>query len=511
MLMYSVRRLITAVVILFGASFLIYNLVAIAGDPLEDLRVSTSPNKEALIAQRIEALDLNTPAPLRYFSWLGGVLGCFAGKCDFGQNLAGTPVTQLLSNAVAQTLTLVVAATVLSILIGVSLGIISALRQYSGLDYTVTFASFLFFSLPSFWIAVLLKEFVAIGFNDFLRDPVISIPTTLLIAVIAGAFWYSASFGKQKTRYLMGVLGFVLTAGAIVFVSTTEWFSRPFLGLPFIIPLGLAAALIFTILVSGLRNRRALSAGLALVVVGAAAYFPIQGLLSQATLLMLVLITLAFMALGVAAGLIAGGYDKGQGARVGMLTGLTMALLIIVDRFMQAWPAYVANGRIKGRPIPTANASTPNLQGDFWILSTDTLTHILLPTIALTLISLASYSRYSRASMLEIMNQDYIRTARAKGVSERSVVMKHAFRNALIPLATIIAMDIGAIIGGAAITERIFAFKGMGTLFLDSLAHTDPNPVMGVFLLTGIMALVFNLVADLLYSALDPRVRVKAS
>lgn len=170
----------------------------------------------------------------------------------------------------------------------------------------------------------------------------------------------------------------------------------------------------------------------------------------------------------------------------------------------------MGNSRIKGRPIPTANASTPNLQGDFWILSTDTLTHILLPTVALTLISLAAYSRYSRASMLEIMNQDYIRTARAKGVSERTVVMKHAFRNALIPLATIIAMDIGSIIGGAAITERIFAFKGMGTLFLDSLAHTDPNPVMGVFLVTGIMALVFNLVADLLYSALDPRVRVKA-
>ena len=510
MLMYSVRRLITAVFILFGASFLIYNLVAIAGDPLEELRTSISPNKEALIAQRIDALDLDVPAPLRYFTWLGGVLGCFAGKCDFGQNLAGTPVTQLLSNAVYQTLTLVVAATVLSILIGVSLGIISALRQYSGLDYTVTFASFLFFSLPSFWIAVLLKEFVAIGFNDFLRNPVVTIPTTLLISVLAGLFWYSASFGKQKTRYLMGLLGFVITAGAIVFVSTTKWFLTPFLGIPFMLPLGLGAAIIFTILVSGLRNRRALGAGLTMVLVGLAAYFPLQDLLDLATMLMVILIALAFMALGWVVGLLWGGYDKGQGARVGMLTGLIMALLIIADRFMQAWPAYISNSRIKGRPIPTANASTPNLQGDFWILNTDTLTHILLPTIALTLISLASYSRYSRASMLEIMNQDYIRTARAKGVSERSVVMKHAFRNALIPLATIIAMDIGGIIGGAAITERIFAFKGMGTLFLDSLAHTDPNPVMGVFLLTGILALVFNLVADLLYSALDPRVRVKA-
>lgn len=510
MLMYSVRRLLVAVFILFGASFLIYNLVAIAGDPLEELRVSIAPNKEALIAQRIEALDLNTPAPIRYFKWLGGVLGCFAGQCDFGQNLAGTPVTNLLSNAIYQTLTLVVAATILSILIGISLGIVSALRQYSGLDYTVTFASFLFFSLPSFWIAVLLKEFVAIGFNNFLRDPVISIPLTLLISLIAGFFWYSASFGKPKTRYLMGLTGFALTAGAIIFVSATGWFLTPFLGLPFLLLLGLLTAFTTTILVSGLRNRRALWTGLAMVLLALVIYFPIQGLLDQATFLMLIIISLALVLLGLGVGYLAGGYDKGQNARVGLITGLVMGLLIFADRFMQAWPDYISNSRIKGRPIPTANASTPNLQGDFWILGLDTMTHILLPTIALTLISLASYSRYSRASMLEIMNQDYIRTARAKGVSERSVVMKHAFRNSLIPLATIIAMDIGGIIGGAAVTERIFAFKGMGTLFLDSLAHTDPNPVMGVFLVTGIMALIFNLVADLLYSALDPRVRVKA-
>ncbi len=510
MLMYSVRRLITAVFILLGASFLVYNLVAIAGNPLEELLVSNSPNKEQLIAQRVEALNLDVPAPVRYFMWLGGVLGCFAGQCDFGQNLAGTPVTQLLANAIYQTLTLVLASTILSILIGVSLGIVSALRQYSALDYTVTFASFLFFSLPSFWIAVLLKEFLAIGFNDFLRNPVVTIPTTLLISLIAGIFWYSASFGKQRTRYLMGLVGFLLTAGMIVFVSATQWFLTPFLGIPFMLPLGLGAAVLFTYLVAGLRNRRALGTGLGMVLVGLIAYFPLQGLLAQATLLMVVIILAAFMALGWVLGLLAGGYDRGQGARVGLLTGLAMALLIIADRFMQAWPEYISNSRIKGRPIPTANASTPNLQGDFWVLGIDTMTHILLPTIALTLISLASYSRFSRASMLEIMNQDYIRTARAKGVSERAVVMKHAFRNALIPLATIIAMDIGGIIGGAAITERIFAFKGMGTLFLDSLAHTDPNPVMGVFLVTGLMALIFNLVADLLYSALDPRVRVKA-
>jgi peptide/nickel transport system permease protein len=108
------------------------------------------------------------------------------------------------------------------------------------------------------------------------------------------------------------------------------------------------------------------------------------------------------------------------------------------------------------------------------------------------------------------MNMDYIRTARAKGLGERTVVMRHAFRNALIPIATIVAYDIGGLIGGAVITERVFAFAGMGQLFIQALDRVDPNPVMGVFLVTGILALVFNLIADLVYSALDPRVRVKA-
>jgi peptide/nickel transport system permease protein len=88
--------------------------------------------------------------------------------------------------------------------------------------------------------------------------------------------------------------------------------------------------------------------------------------------------------------------------------------------------------------------------------------------------------------------------------------MRHAFRNALIPLATIVAFDIGALIGGAVITEQVFAFSGMGQLFVQALHRVDPNPIMGFFLVTGILALVFNLVADLVYTVLDPRVRVKS-
>jgi peptide/nickel transport system permease protein len=138
----------------------------------------------------------------------------------------------------------------------------------------------------------------------------------------------------------------------------------------------------------------------------------------------------------------------------------------------------------------------------------DLFTHLLLPTIAIILISFASYTRYSRASLLEVMNQDYIRTARAKGLTQRTVIVRHAFRNALIPITTIIAFDVGAIIGGAVITETVFGWVGMGRLFINGLSAADPNPVMAFFVVTGTLAVLFNLIADLVYAGLDPRIKV---
>jgi peptide/nickel transport system permease protein len=134
----------------------------------------------------------------------------------------------------------------------------------------------------------------------------------------------------------------------------------------------------------------------------------------------------------------------------------------------------------------------------------------LLPTISLVLISVATYSRYARASMLDVLGQDYIRTARAKGLSERTVVVRHAFRNALIPLTTVITLDVGALIGGAVVTETIFGREGMGQLFVVALNAVDVNVMMGIFLVTGVAAIFFNVVADLIYAALDPRIRITA-
>jgi peptide/nickel transport system permease protein len=158
-------------------------------------------------------------------------------------------------------------------------------------------------------------------------------------------------------------------------------------------------------------------------------------------------------------------------------------------------------------------SGTPDLGSithSFWIYGLDSFTHLLLPTISLMLISLAGYSRYSRANLLDVMNSDYIRTARAKGLNERTVIMRHAFRNSLIPLTTIVAFDFGGLLGGAIITETVFAWSGMGQLFNTALGPTGPdvNAIMGFFVVTGIAAVVANVLADVAYSALDPRIRV---
>jgi peptide/nickel transport system permease protein len=137
----------------------------------------------------------------------------------------------------------------------------------------------------------------------------------------------------------------------------------------------------------------------------------------------------------------------------------------------------------------------------------DRAQHLGLPVIVLMTASIATYSRYMRASMLEVVNSDYVRTARAKGLAERRVTMGHAFRNALIPLVTIIALNFGALLGGAVVTETVFALDGMGLYFVRQLELGDPYPVMAWLMLTATFVVVFNLVADIAYGWLDPRVR----
>jgi peptide/nickel transport system permease protein len=191
-----------------------------------------------------------------------------------------------------------------------------------------------------------------------------------------------------------------------------------------------------------------------------------------------------------------------------MLVAFLIGVVMFVDRMMQSWREYSENPVIRNRPIKTIGHQEARLEGSFWVINNDTFSHLVLPTMALMLISLATYTRYSRASMLEVLNQDYIRTSRAKGLTERTVVVRHGLRNALIPIATIVAFDIGGLLGGAVITETVFEWNGMGRLFIEGLQNLDPNPVMAATMVVGLTAVVANLIADLLYSVLDPRIRI---
>jgi len=139
----------------------------------------------------------------------------------------------------------------------------------------------------------------------------------------------------------------------------------------------------------------------------------------------------------------------------------------------------------------------------------DRAQHLALPIMVLAIANIAAYSRFMRASMLEVINSDYVRTARAKGLGERKVTMRHAFRNALIPLVTLVALNFGGLLSGAVITETIFALDGMGLYFITKLNAGDPYPVMAFLMVTAVFVVIFNLLADLAYGWLDPRVRLE--
>jgi peptide/nickel transport system permease protein len=133
--------------------------------------------------------------------------------------------------------------------------------------------------------------------------------------------------------------------------------------------------------------------------------------------------------------------------------------------------------------------------------------HMVLPVFSIALISLAGYSRYIRSTMLEVMNQDYIRTARSKGLPRRDVIYVHALKNAALPIVTVVGLDLPLLLGGALVTERIFGWPGMGLLFLERVGRTDVPVLMGILMLISLSVVVFQLITDITYAWLDPRIR----
>ncbi|MEY5145901.1 MAG: hypothetical protein RL224_215, partial [Actinomycetota bacterium] len=278
MLGFVIRRLAATLVVLLVASFIVYVLTAMSGDPLADLRAAGTRDALVKLASLEERLNLDVPPALRYFLWLGGAAGCLIGRCDLGISIAQgeQPVIDALSAAMGSTLQLVTLATILSIIVGITIGMTTALRQYSGYDYTVTFFAFVFYSLPIFWVAVLLKEFGAIRFNQFLDDPVLSPLATILISLGLGIVIAGIVGGGLKTRARVFGITLLLSLVVLTLSSLTQWLKSPSLGIVGVVLLTAGLAFLITILNRGLDDRKAVWTAVTVVGVVAALWYPMQ-------------------------------------------------------------------------------------------------------------------------------------------------------------------------------------------------------------------------------------------
>jgi peptide/nickel transport system permease protein len=322
-LTFIIRRLLYSVVVLIAASFLVFTMVSAGGDPLDQLRANPLISEQTLENQAREK-HLHDAIPVRYVYWVKEAV-----TDKFGTPLlVNRPIWDDLKRVIPHTLVLVLAAEILALIVGLSVGIYSAIRQYSVFDYTATMLSFLGFAVPVFWLALMLQVLF----------------TNLFLSTHVRIFY-------------------------------TSGLSSP---------------------------------------------------------------------------------DSGGGLH--------------------------------------------------WAL--DRAQHLAIPVIVLSVVQMAIYSRFMRASLLEVVNSDYVRTARAKGLSDHRVTLRHAVRNALIPIVTLSALNFGGQIGGAVITEQIFQLDGMGNYFIQNLLSQDAYPVMAWLMVTATAIIVFNLVADIVYGFLDPRVRL---
>lgn len=197
-------------------------------------------------------------------------------------------------------------------------------------------------------------------------------------------------------------------------------------------------------------------------------------------------------------------YSPGDYAFTGLaFAGLALPTfwlgLLMIQYLTYQLQQWTGSGEVIFRSIPFADGAKNPIQY---------FQEIALPVFVLSVQLIAGWSRYQRSSMLEELNSDYIRTARAKGLPRRKVIWKHGLRNSLSALVTVVALDVGALFGGLIITERVFSRPGMGTLLLSALTNGDTNILLPWMLVTGAFIIIFNLIADVMYGVLDPRVRV---
>ena len=198
-------------------------------------------------------------------------------------------------------------------------------------------------------------------------------------------------------------------------------------------------------------------------------------------------------------------FDRFTGISSFVLLSTPVFLLAITIKFI----AIYINQKIGTTLFYTVGEYSPDFQGSTFSLFVNRLQHLILPTLAVTLGGIAFYSRYQRNSMLDVLSSDHLRTARAKGLTKREALFKHGLRLAILPMSTLFAYSFGLLITGAAFTETIFGWYGMGSWFISAIGQNDANVVSAIVLFSAVLVLFSGFLADVVSAALDPRVRLQ--
>jgi glutathione transport system permease protein len=227
------------------------------------------------------------------------------------------------------------------------------------------------------------------------------------------------------------------------------------------------------------------------------------------TLRMVILATLISIVLAVAVGVYAALRQGRVADHVATITNFLFlaAPTFVIGLLLKEFVAIPLNEHLNRTIFYTSGDQSPTLTGSFFQRLPDYAGHTVLPVLTLILVTYSSWAIYQRASILDTLDSDHVRLARAKGLTPRRVLLRHVLRNALIPVTTVIALDFAAILGGALITEIVFGWQGLGVYYLSGVTTLDVNVTLSYLLVTATFVILFNLLADILYAYLDPRIR----
>lgn len=455
MLRYIIKRLIEMVPLMIIISMIAFGIIRVAevyanADPIAALKMNPSTT-QATIDREVQRLGLNDPLPIRFFNWgKKFVMG------DMGESYYyKTSVNSLIFERINNTLIMGLSSLVVTWLIAIPLGIYLAVKQYSIIDQVLSSLSYFFMGFPDFFLAILL----------------------LLFAASTGLF-PTSGMTSVENNHMTKIKS--IYAGKYVFDDAAN--------------------------VSPERLKSN------------------QEVNEKAEKDEVIKAMKEELALDIE-------YNKQN--KIESATSRLVESLPKIDRFPQDLTAKVIaeskNGFLtkelgqqvlselnkinyftSGEKFSYVLTNTDRIFYHYSKYIPDVMYHLVLPTITLSIISIAALQRRMRANLLDVLNEEYIRTARAKGLPEGTVIYKHAVRNALNPMITLLGFELAGLLSGAAFVEILFSWPGLGQMMLEALLGNDLNLVMAGLILSSVMLLMGNLLADLLLGLTDPRIKLEA-